>query len=52
VLLDEHGVMVAQGLCNTREHIESLFEAKRLGVGSIQDYIEREHQRAETDTAI
>ncbi len=52
VLLDEQGVMVAQGLCNTREHVESLFEAKRLGVGSIQDYMEREHQRAETQNAI
>jgi len=52
VLLDEQGVMVAQGLCNTREHIESLFEAKRLGVSSIQDYMEREHRRADSEKAI
>lgn len=44
VLLDERGVMVAQGLCNSREHIESLFEAKRLGVASIQDYLRQEHE--------
>jgi methylamine dehydrogenase accessory protein MauD len=52
VLIDAKGVMVAQGLCNSREHVESLFEAQRLGVGSIQDYLQREEQRAETDTAI
>jgi len=52
VLIDAKGVMVAQGLCNTREHIESLFEAQRLGVGSIQDYLQREERRAETETAI
>jgi methylamine dehydrogenase accessory protein MauD len=41
VLLDESGRLVAQGLTNTREHVESLFEAKRLSVSSIQEYIER-----------
>jgi hypothetical protein len=25
-------------LINSREHLESLFEAKRLGVASLQDY--------------
>lgn len=39
VLLDENGIMLAQGLTNSREHIESLFEAKRLGVASIQEYL-------------
>ncbi len=38
VLIDERGIVVAQGLVNTREHLESLFEAQRLGVASIQDY--------------
>jgi len=41
VLLDEGGRLVAQGLTNSREHIESLFEAKRLRVSSIQDYLGR-----------
>lgn len=40
VLIDEHGVVAAQGLVNTREHLESLFEAQRRGVASIQDYLE------------
>jgi len=37
-LLDETGVLRARGLINSREHLESLFEAKRLGVASLQDY--------------
>lgn len=41
VLLDEHGVVMARGLINSREHLESLFEAKRLGVASLQEYLER-----------
>jgi methylamine dehydrogenase accessory protein MauD len=38
-LIDETGVLVAKGLVNTREHLESLFEARRLGVASINEYI-------------
>ena len=41
VLIDAAGVLRAKGLVNTREHVESLFEAERLGVASIQDYLER-----------
>jgi methylamine dehydrogenase accessory protein MauD len=37
-LLDEHGIVRARGLVNSREHLESLFEAKRLGVASLQEY--------------
>ena len=44
VLLDENGVVAAQGLTNSREHVESLFEAKRLGVGSIQEFLERQEE--------
>ena len=40
VLIDENGVVVAQGLVNTREHLESLFEAHQRGVASIQEYLE------------
>lgn len=39
VLIDDEGVVAAQGLVNTREHLESLFEAERHGVASIQDYL-------------
>lgn len=38
VLIDEAGVLRARGLVNSREHLESLFEAKRLGVASLQEY--------------
>lgn len=37
-LLDESGILRARGLVNSREHLESLFEAKRLGVSSLQEY--------------
>lgn len=40
VLIDENGIVAAQGLVNTREHLESLFEAQRYGVASIQEYLE------------
>jgi len=39
-LIDAQGVLRARGIINSREHLESLFEAKRLGVASIQDYFE------------
>ena len=38
-LIDESGVLVAKGLVNSREHIESLFEARRLGVADINEYL-------------
>lgn len=38
-LLDEQGVLRARGLVNSREHLESLFEAKRLGVASLKEYL-------------
>lgn len=40
VLVDSRGVLRARGIVNSREHLESLFEAKRLGFASIQDYFE------------
>lgn len=46
VLLDENGIVAAQGLTNSREHVESLFEAKRLGVSSIQEFIERRDEES------
>ena len=42
--VDERGVVLARGLINSREHLESLFEAKRLGVASIQEYLEHQRQ--------
>lgn len=40
VLIDGDGIVRAQGLVNTREHVESLFDAADLGVASIQDYMQ------------
>ena len=40
VLIDAQGVLRARGIVNSREHLESLFEAQRLGFASIQDYFE------------
>jgi methylamine dehydrogenase accessory protein MauD len=49
-LLDETGVLIAKGLVNTREHIESLFEAKRLGVASINEYMSaKQRDKAEVN---
>jgi methylamine dehydrogenase accessory protein MauD len=48
VLIDAAGVLRARGIINSREHLESLFEAQRLGVASLQDYLEERarHQAA------
>jgi methylamine dehydrogenase accessory protein MauD len=40
VLVDAQGLLRARGIVNSREHLESLFEAKRLGFATIQDYFE------------
>ena len=40
VLIDADGVLLAKGLVNTREHVESLFEAARLGVASMQEWLQ------------
>lgn len=37
-LVDASGTLRARGLVNSREHLESLFEAQRLGVASLQEY--------------
>ncbi len=42
VLIDGDGILRAKGLVNTREHVESLFEALERGVGSVQEYLHRE----------
>lgn len=47
VVLDEQGAIAAFGLVNTREHLESLFEAKERGVASIQQYLARRRAGSE-----
>ncbi|UUT22912.1 methylamine dehydrogenase accessory protein MauD [Pseudomonas sp. T8] len=38
VLVDAKGTVVSHGLINTREHLESLFEAQAMGYASMQAY--------------
>jgi len=45
VLLDAAGSVRARGLVNTREHLESLFEAHERGVATIQDWAQEEQER-------
>jgi methylamine dehydrogenase accessory protein MauD len=41
-LIDKEGVTRAKGLVNSREHLESLFEAHERGVASLQELLARE----------
>ena len=42
VLIRSGGSVGSLGIVNSREHLESLFEADALGVASIQDYLARD----------
>ncbi len=44
VLIDESGRIAAFGIVNSREHLESLFEAKETGVASIQAFMAASEQ--------
>lgn len=39
VLINERGLISALGIVNSREHLESLLEARLLGKSTIQDYL-------------
>jgi methylamine dehydrogenase accessory protein MauD len=47
VLIDASGIVRAKGLVNTREHVESLFEADRLGSPTIQAHLAHAAPRLE-----
>lgn len=47
VLLDERGIVSGLGLVNSREQLESLFEAKRLGKPTLQKYLHEATVRPE-----
>jgi methylamine dehydrogenase accessory protein MauD len=49
VLIDNQGVIRAKGLVNTREHLESLVEAKAMNVASLQDYLKETRDQDEKD---
>lgn len=44
LLIDESGLISGMGIVNSREHLESLFEAKESGVPSIQAFMESSEQ--------
>ena len=46
VLVNELGVIAAQGLVNSREHLESLTTAHELGLRSVQEYLTRRAARS------
>ena len=41
VLIDEQGKIASLGIINSREHLDSLFEAKERKVASIQEYMSK-----------
>jgi methylamine dehydrogenase accessory protein MauD len=43
VLIDEHRKVASMGIVNSREHLESLFEAKERKVASIQEYMQKKN---------
>lgn len=45
VLVDAAGKIASMGIVNSREHLDSLFEAKERNVASIQEYLNK-NQRA------
>lgn len=53
VLIDERSIVSALGLVNTREQLDSLFEAKRLGLPTLQEYLyEGESQSKDVTTEL
>ena len=53
VLIEEGGTIASMGIINSREHLESLFEAKERKVASIQEYMDKQQavQYVEADKA-
>lgn len=45
VLINDMGIVVAQGLVNTREHLESLVVAHETGLRSVQEYLNARKSR-------
>ena len=45
VLIDEKGIVRTKGLVNSREHLESMFEANERGVASLQEYLEKQKRK-------
>lgn len=43
LLIAADGTLAGKGLVNTREHLESLLEAMRSGVATLQDFVREQH---------
>jgi len=52
VLIDERGVIASLGIVNSREHLESLFEAERMGIASIQDYLNQPEESVDESVTL
>ncbi len=50
VLINAQGSISALGIVNTREHMESLFEADSLGQATIQDYLHEVETKTDKHT--
>ena len=48
VLTDAAATVRSLGIVNSREHLESLFEAERLGIASVQEYLGTDTADADT----
>lgn len=48
ILIDGNGKIRSKGLVNTREHLESLVEAKAMGITSMQEFL-KQHQHPEPE---
>ena len=49
VLVNSEGKISSLGIVNSREHLESLFEAERMHVASIQEYLQQADEVSEAD---
>lgn len=47
VLIDPEGIIRSTGLVNSREHLESLFEADERGVATLQEFMAAEQSKEE-----
>ncbi|QIB64572.1 thioredoxin domain-containing protein [Kineobactrum salinum] len=52
ILIDERGSIASLGIINSREHLDSLFEAKEHKVASIQEYMSKREAVQHYDTAV
>ncbi len=49
VLVDAAGKIASMGIVNSREHLDSLFEAKEQNVASIQEYLNKTQRAGASD---